>query len=218
MKAFTMLLPPEWVLIDLQGDRRDGVRAIVAGWLQGLTPEQAAAARPILLSRMEAMTSDMATRGIAALVMQSAGLNEVGVQPSLVVRPMEIPEDAQPLDLLVALAGSDSTAEILDVNHLVGLKTSRVEKVGASVDNALDSFPPDLRSAASQPDKLPLLATLGIRVAHRSQYMLGVPDDRSSWVELYGSVEVSDDLEGEALADAYGQMFDALASTFDWRD
>ena len=212
-----MLLPPEWVLVDLKEGRRAGVRAVLRGWLSGLSDEQAASARPVLLARLEKLTSEMADQGILALVAQAASLNEVGVQPMLVVRPLDVPPDTEPLDLLIGLAGSEASAELVDVAGMVGLRTTTVDALKADVDAAVATLPADLQAKASAPDAQAALGGVGRRMAHRRRYLLGVPEDRTLWVELFGTVEVGHDAEGEALASAYLDLFDAVVKTFEWR-
>lgn len=215
MNGFTMILPPDWTMIDLQGDRRSGVRTVVNGWLSGVAPHQASVARPVLLTSLERMTADMAGKGIAAVVMQSTGLNEIGVHPTMVVRELDIPPEIEPLDLLIAMAGGDSSAQVLDLNHLVGLRTRDTERVERDIEAGVGAFPPELgvRAAGMLADS----DGLRQRIARRTRYVMGQPDDRFRWVELLATVEVADDDEGAALASAYEELFDALAGTFDWR-
>lgn len=217
MTGFAMLLPPEWVLIDLKGSRRAGVQDVLRGWLSGLSAEQASAARPVLLARLEKLTSEMSEQGILALIAQAASLNEVGVQPMLAVRPLDVPEDVEPLDLLIGLAGSDASAELIEVEGMVGLRTTSVGALTADVDAAVATLPGDLQARASAPDAQAALVGVGRRKAHRRRYLLGVPDDRTQWVELFGTVEVGDEAEGDALASAYLDLFDSLVKSFEWR-
>lgn len=211
---FRVLVPPTWVFADLAADRAASVRQVVRGLLRGVAPDKASVALPILTKRFGALFDQLAAGGFAAVAVQAESLDEIGMQPMLVIRPLARTEGADPLDMVVALAAQDQTAELIDGATFVGVRTRQVEKVTRKASQALPLLGAEAATLAQQAGAA-LEATYQ-RVVHRSRYLMGRPEDADSWVEAFGSVEGSPDDVGEELAELYTRAFDVIVDSFSW--
>lgn len=218
MNRFRLLLPPQWVLIDVAGDYSAGVRDVVSGLSTGLAPDKAQAIRQTLTGRLESMAKDVAARGGLAIVMQAVSLDEIGVYPMLVITRMALPEGADPVDALVALVATDPSARLMDLDAAVALRTEHSETLDLDPSKVVATLPADLAALAQQAEAAGEFDQLPTRLAHRVHYVLGVPGQPQAWVDLVASVQVGDDQVGAELWEAYSTLFDDMVMSFSWAE
>ncbi len=216
MKRFRMLVPPDWVLVDLAGDVTGAVGQVVSGMARGLPAESARAVRTVATPHLEEMTRSLAEDGAFAVMMQAMSLDEVAVQPTMVVAPLPLAEGEDPVDALVALVASDPSASLMDLDDVVALRTETSEVLDRDLSPGMEALPADLAVKARQ--AAASLDVMAHRVAHRVHYLMGDPARPGSWVSLVASVQVPDDEIGVQLWEAYEPLFDDLAKSFVWEE
>jgi hypothetical protein len=137
------------------------------------------------------------------------------------VTPIPSTVDADPLLVLQALAGSDPTAQLVDIDGLVAVRTHATADASASAAEAqqlldqvlADSDVPQVSVDASDLARPGEELTL---VSSRVRYTMGDPDDREKWVDVQLAVDHPNTSEAEELAQDAIDLFDAFISTFRW--
>lgn len=215
MRHFTVTVPPEWVRIDPQ-DAASGVRAAAQRLLRDRSADQRVRALPLLVEQLGRVASEMEQKGVSAVLLGVDALDPRVGNPMVVIRPLDLPEGVEPLDYLVGLAASDSTAEIMEVDHVVGLRTHATEPVDPG--RSSPSVPMQGLIADEDARERVETALSSSRLVRRIRYVLGHPNAPDSWADLYASVQVPNDAQGRELADAYSALFDELAKGFRWED
>ncbi len=217
MKKFSLLLPPDWTLID-PADPASGVDEASAAMVRDRPADQRARAQAAVAAQLKALAAEFAGQGFAALALGVSPLDHRFSAPIVVVRPLDLPDEEDPVNLLVALAGSSPDAQLMEIDHLVGLRLRETDEM-PTAEQSLDALPQGLREELSaHPDAEELVRREGPTMARRVRYLMGLPNDRERWVEIFASVQCPSDPDGVALADAFTETFDALASSFEWKD
>lgn len=220
MRRFTIVVPPGWVVIEPDRDVAAAAAEVARGMLRDASPRQRQLAGPLIRERLAATALELGEKDVAAVLIPATSVAELAVHPMLVVRPLTWPEDTDPVDALVALAASDPTARLLDIDHMVGLRTERVDDVTERTRAAVGDLPAALATLVAEDPTAAgrLAAVAAARQAHRVTYLIGVPNNDDSWVELTGSVQVIPDETGTELAGIMADLFDALAKSFRWTE
>lgn len=120
------------------------------------------------------------------------------------------------MDTLVAVAASDPTAEVIDIDPLVALRTSRTDDVTAVLESRVDEALAEV-GVDSVESPAPEEVQEARALARRVRYVLGDAEDDDKWVDVLFSLTHVDDPDQAELADAAVEAFDALVKTFRWR-
>lgn len=217
MRDFQIFVPPHWQLIDLTEDVAGQVFTASLRLVLGMPVEVASRASRLVQRTMTSNLEEFAAAGAWAYLFPTDSFAVTGIHPSLLVQPFRPPEGTTPLEALVAIASSTAGATLLDTDRLVGLRTSSTEAIAIEPRDLVPVVDALMENERQGGPELGGIAPAS-RVAHRVRYVLGLPDQDASWVELLGSVQVTDDAEGIALASAILGLFDELALSFDWQE
>lgn len=215
MNGFRLVVPAGWLLLDLTADHDTQVASATLALVEGVPTAHRSAVRAVVAESLTKLTTELAAGGASALVVQTEGLQLHVSLPILVVRPFVFPDGVEPLAALLALVAQDDGATLFDLPTMVAVRT-RTEAV-ADRPEALASVPDALvgEFARDAPARERAAAALRNRRELRVRYLLGLPDDASSWVELFGSVQATETTETEALLDAYAGLFDELVRGYE---
>lgn len=206
MRAFTVVLPAGWERIDFTGDvdqaLSDFRRRVMSRAPRGRDGQLGRA----LGSEWSAHLKELAGSGAYCLITSL----DVGLflgQPTLVVTPLTVPDGQTPMDLLIDIASTDSTATLFDIDKLVALRTiSDSERTNEMVRAMTDAD--DGAAAGAE----------GLTVTQRMhRYFLGDPADPGSWAIVSGTTTVM--MHGEdsrELLDTYTDLLDDVVGSFRW--
>ncbi len=210
MGTLTYLVPPEWELIDpAEPERR--IPAVVSGLLGERTAEQREVAAPVLVEHLTAAMRGLGEAGAVAVLLGAYPMLTGMSVPSVVIRPLETPNGQAPIDYLVGLAAQDASAQLLEIDHAVGLRTHQVEPVASTPAEV-----PEEWTHLMTYEVRASVAEASDRVAHRVRYVVGLPSLEDSWVELLASVQVPRGEWGEDMGATCLAMFDRIASGLTW--
>lgn len=218
MKRFEVYCPAGWTHVDLNEDVAGSARSLALASVPDGPRDQRAALVGRVSHQLETAFSAMADGGVWSVMMPVTGPTAVAVRPTIVFAPLALPAGGQPMDALVAVAASDPTAEVIDIDPLVALRTSRTEDVTealeARVGDALAEVGIDNNPVESP---APEEGQDARALARRVRYVLGDAEDDDKWVDVLFSLTHLDDPDQAELADAAVDAFDALVKTFRWR-
>lgn len=220
MMPFTVVVPPEWVLVE-PGSPADSVRVAVSRMLSGRSSADRAKAGPIIDAQLRSFTSELADRGFSALLLSTRPLDPRFRNPMVLVGPLSMSDDeSSPLDMLVGLAGSDPSAVLLDLDGQVCVRVVR--------DVAASGIPPEVHEGLPEQLKAELESHPGVastasaaavgKRTRQIRYLLGVPGSDDKWADVLASLDVPPGPDGEQLGDAYTELTDALVMSFRWKD
>ena len=120
MRRFEVYCPAGWTHVDLSQDVGRTARSLALVTV----PDAAIEGRGALVSRvthqLETAFAAMAEGGVWSVMMPVTGPAAIAVRPTVVFAPLSLPPGRQPMDAVVALAASDPTAEVIDIDPLVG--------------------------------------------------------------------------------------------------
>lgn len=218
MKRFEVYCPAGWAHVELDRDPAMLSRSVAAMAVPGGSGDTGAQLRGRVARHLEGAFAGLAQRGVWSVMLPVAGPTAIAVRPTIAFAPLTLPPGTQPMDGLVALAAADPSAEVMDIDPLVALRTSRTDDVTDSVETQVSELVPDLVAAGpgeagrpSSEDEPPRV------VARRVRYVLGDVEDPELWADVSFSLTHLDDDEQSDLADAAVEAFDALVKTFRWR-
>lgn len=217
MKRFEVYCPAGWTHIDLADDVARSSRSVALAATSAGPVEGRAALTGRVAHQLESAFSGLAEGGAWSMMMPLTGPTAIAVRPTVVFAPLSLPPGSQPMDALVALASSDPTAEVMDIDPLVALRTSRsddvTEALEARASDLVGHVVPDAGGEAPAPRPDDVTRVL----ARRVRYVLGDAEDPDKWADVVFSLTHLDDAEQAELADAAVDAFDALVKTFRWR-
>ncbi|MDR1078220.1 MAG: hypothetical protein LBL55_06120 [Propionibacteriaceae bacterium] len=215
-RRYEFILPSGWHRFDLRRPLPAQAERYAAKVLEGeALGDRGALVRANLARSLEAQLREAQAKGVLDLVMPT--MHGAGLAPatSFMFAPLELPEEAGPMELLMATAQSDQTARLVEVEDLVALRTeARVANVGR-----------DLRTEAAQAGRqlgLPpeaIVATAAdpgeavMTYSHRVQYLLGHPDRPQGWMVAVMATVESDSEDAKAAADLVVALFDQIMLT-----
>lgn len=217
--GYSLVVPPEWELFDLQDDPRTSVDRWVEQRLLGLGTEVRRALRAQLREPMLRLLAGLKERGGSAVLVPSSPLQRTLTNPALVVRLLTAPDGTDPIDLIVATAASDPTAELIEQDDFVGLRSLEdVEATENTEHSLLARLPEPLAEQVSGSTYKGDLfkEQVGHRRVRRVRYLAGRPDAPDRWLDISGSVGYHDDPDSRELADAITSLFDAVVESLTW--
>ena len=196
-EAFFIVLPTGWARLDLtRAD--DPVPNVLQQWrdLATAMPDEVADQLAETVGRAVAEAREQAAVALVLAIDPRLG------QVSMLFKPYAA--IGSPLDDVLALAGSDSSATLVEVPDLVCLRT--VQRQAAQPLETAESF------AA-----LGVTLTTQTRTTLRVRYLLGDPTVVEDWVEVLCAASVPDSQFGRELDQASLDLLDAVLSTFRWQ-
>lgn len=217
MKRFEVYCPAGWSHIDLSNDTGRSSRSLALAITASMSVEGRAALVGRVAHQLETAFTGLAEGGAWSVMLPLTGPTAIAVRPTVVFAPLPLPAGSQPLDALVALAASDPTAEVMDIDPLVALRTSRTEDVTESLETRAQDLVGEVlpnangETPGSRTDGDPRV------LARRVRYVLGDAQDLDKWADVVFSLTHLHDPDQSELADAAVDAFDALVATFRWR-
>ena len=220
MTSFTLTLPPGWARVDLTDDVARSLDRFVSLVARQVPPTRQPGLRQLLNEHLIPRLSEFAQHGVACVVIPTAPGYEQPVRPVMTFTPIPALDDVDPLLMLQALAGEDASAELVDVEGLVAVRThatvdatQTAQDVQPVLDQALTD--PSLPRLDVDLAALDIPAGMGL-VSSRVRYTMGNPDDRDKWIDVQMAVDHPTTPEAEELALGAISLFDAVISTFRW--
>ncbi len=217
MKRFEVYCPAGWTHVDLSEDVRRSSRSVaLTTATTGPVEGRAELARRVA-QHLEQAFSGLAEGGVWSVMMPITGPTAVAVRPTIAFAPLSLPAGAKPMDALIAMAASDPTATVMDIDPLVALRTSRSEDVTAALETrALELVGELSPSGSAAVPSVPMDDATRV-LARRVRYVLGDAEDFDKWADVVFSLTHLDDPGQVELADLAVEAFDALITTFRWR-
>jgi hypothetical protein len=217
MKRFEVYCPAGWAHVDLSEDARQASRAVALATTAAVPSEGRAVLAGRVAHQLETTFAGLAEGGVWSVMLPVSGPMAVAVRPTIAFAPLSLPAGTEPMDALVAMAASDPTATVIDIEPLVALRTTRVEDVTAAIGARASALVAELTGTevappADAPDELEARV-----VARRVRYVLGDIEDPDKWADVALSLTHLDEPDQAELADAAVESFDALITTFRWR-
>ncbi|MCM3659528.1 hypothetical protein M3148_00735 [Georgenia satyanarayanai] len=193
---FTLVLPPGWSRIPLGTGSRPAVRAVVDRAVAGLDDRRAVDVRRRLQQLLSEQVQAAQAQSGVELYLPTEQVHGISVPASVVVSLPPVGADADPMDLLLAVAAKRRGAQVVDVGGKPAVRTEDRQESAP-----LGEIFAETHAAARQ-------------IVH----FLADPDDRSRYAVVSGTVLESTAEGGAAVADAVTELVDALVSTFRWVD
>ena len=130
----------------------------------------------------------MAEGGVWSVMMPVTGPAAIAVRPTVVFAPLSLPPGRQPMDAVVALAASDPTAEVIDIDPLVALRTSRTDDVTEVLKDRASAVVVEMVAERSVETRVATAGPTNRALARRVRYVLGDAEDDDNWVDVLFSV------------------------------
>lgn len=211
MKPFTIYVPAGWMRFDLPLGVAAGSRAYAVTAAARASGSVRAAVRGQVEITLERTLTELAGGGAVAAFLPTQESDWGPVAAMAVVMPVQSDDDSRPLDLVLALASADESAQLVDLPGLVALRTT-----------STGSDPDLYAKAAAQAQELlgggdgPVEGEIPAASVTRVRYLLGSPTDSEKWADLLFSVQAPATPLGQELTEAAVGLFDAMVSTFAW--
>lgn len=217
MRRFEVYCPAGWTHVDLDQDVARSARSLALVTV----PDDAIEGRAALVGRvthqLETAFATLAEGGVWSIMMPVTGPTAIAVRPTVVFAPLSLPPERHPMDAVVALAASDPTAEVIDIDPLVALRTSRTDDVTDVLEARASAVVEDMVADRPVETSAATAGSTSRALARRVRYVLGDAEDDDNWVDVLFSVTHLDEPDHVELADAAVDAFDALVKTFRWR-
>ncbi|MDR0416554.1 MAG: hypothetical protein LBH76_04425 [Propionibacteriaceae bacterium] len=209
-RTYDFILPPGWRRFHLRRPLGPQAESYAAQALAGRNlRDRGPLAQRQLAQRMSAMLTAAAERGVTDLALPVTP-EQGGVSgASFVITPLSLPDDADPMEFLVALASRDDTAQLVEIRDLVALRTARrqpreIADPAGEIMAAADDF--GVGGLAAE-----LAAELGGRhYDNRVQYFIGHPERPADWIMVAFSAGDDDSATSRELAEALVALFDQI--------
>lgn len=219
MSDYRFYLPPGWVRLDLTDrDSGDHVDAVAKRIVRSAPLSGQPALRKLVQEGLVDRVAALREQGVGVVLLPLDLVDPDPARP--VVAFANLPaSDADPLDLVQAIALGDPSASVIDIEGLVALRTRATADVTEKFLAVYAPWSDVHASAGPMPEPYAStavgLAPSGLR-SERVGYLVGDPDHPDRWISAQFSVEVPDTEAGTALADRQIGLFDAVMSTFGW--
>lgn len=221
MREFSLYLPPGWYRVDFSEDVDASIESFSSQLVRSTPLSRQPLVRKLIAENLDPRLREFANNGAACLLMP-IGIGDANpIKPVVVITPFETPEDIDPLVVLQALVGHDGTAQLVDIEGLVAVRThasADATEAAEAVQPVLDEIladPATPQIAIDASDLVPAGQELRM-VSRRIHYTVGVPADRELWAMVQFAVDYPTTPEAEGLAEEQVEMFDALIKTFRW--
>jgi hypothetical protein len=189
--SYTVVLPPGWIRVSLTGGVDDAVRDIADRMFRHV-PRDAFTDRR---REMEDLLRDMVRRARAGngldLYLPVEPMHGRLVSASFVVGGVMLPDEIDAIESVALLGNLAADGRIADVGGAPGVRTERIE--------------------AENPGQG------GFAASRRVDYMVAVPGDDRRWITVTFSTP-GGGAPDDVVADALVQLFDAIMTTFRWRN
>ena len=210
MKRFQVVVPPGWTMLDLTIEIDPQIRAFVTRRLSGSAPSRAQALRANLTSSLLDVAKSLADGGAVALTIATKPVDGFTGSPTTVFLPLSVPEGQEPLDVLLAIASTDPTAQAVDVGELVSVRISSTSDATEAVRGSLEQASALTGGRAPEGTDRPTGEHRHVR------YLVGDPGDRDRWVDAAFSVTCTSLPGSSELADSAIELFDTTMQSFRW--
>lgn len=213
---YEFVVPPGWTRLDLRRALAPQVDELMGSMLEDAPADRRAAAEPALKSRLLSMLTDLAGGGVLDLVIPMVAYEGVTFPASFAFTRFAIPPGTDPIDVLTALAMTDSTADLREISDLVALRTSSTEFVNA------DAVAAQLTLAAVEAGLVVERGhdpggAAGAILSRRVRYVVGVPEDRERWIMVLFSALETEDTDSIELVAGLEALFDTVMSSMRFR-
>ena len=188
MKRFEVYCPAGWTHVDLSADVRRSSRSVALTTASTVPVEGRAELARRVAHQLETAFSSLADGGVWSVMMPIAGPTAVAVRPTIAFAPLSLPAGTQPMDALVAMAASDPTATVMDIDPLVALRTSRSEDVTAGLGARALELVAELNPSGSGAVPSAPMDDAARVLARRVRYVLGDAEDLDKWADVVFSL------------------------------
>ena len=206
---FQITVPSGFMRLDLPLADDESIRAMILDLLSSGSKHRLAEMAGGLEAAIRSMADSLASQGFFLAYMAMPGTALSSIQPIFSARRWQVPQGMVHFDALCALTQADATAELLDLDPVVCLRTAHEAAVDleAASQSALETL--DL---VVPPENLE-----GVRLSRvQLTYHLGIPSQPESWYQMVGVATVPA-LGGDDPPIATAQnLFDGFVSTFKW--
>ncbi len=209
MKAFDLNVVPGFLRFDLPIADEGALREMVSQAVQTAPPHVFASVASGLHAGILGMFDHLVADGCFLVFLASPKSLFAASQPMLAFRQCEAEIASDPMTALSALAASNSSAVILDIDPAVCLRTHQIIEIdmASSLQRAEDEF--DIRDSEGRLDGIDMHRLTAI-------YTLGVPGEPDSWFEAVGVMNLPAEAGQEPDQAAALGLFDGIMTTFRW--
>ncbi len=207
MSTISIFLPKGWARIDLLADHEAQVSALVGARLREAPLARQAQLTSYLRDQLGEATRELADSGALLLAFPVVPLDGYVVQPQMVIARWDLPPERDPMDLLLVIASTDATAQVLDAGELVALRVRADGDVTRETQAALDDVVG--ADAAGVTDGVQI-RRFGLR------YFFGDPHRRDRWLTATFSMTYVDGDDTAELLESMTTLFDDLVAAIGW--
>lgn len=193
-RPFTIVLPRGWSRVPVGPGASAAIRTILDRAVAGVDDARAVRVRRRLQELLHQQVKAAEAQSGTELYLPTEQVHGVSVPASVVVSVPALAEDADPMDVLLAVAARRRGAEVLDVGGQPAVRAEHREEPATLGEDLA-----------------------GVEAAVRQVvYFLADPADRGRFVVMSASILESTAQGGAAVADAVTELVDAMVSTFRW--
>lgn len=217
--GYSLIVPPDWMLVDLQQDIPEQVDDWTRARLLGMGGELRKALRVPLRDSMRELLVGLKERDTSAVLLPATPLERTIMNPIMVFRRLEVPEGSDPLDQVVATAAADASAELMESDAFVGLRSHQDLAVTEEAQEGADrQLPAGLqeRIATNLSVVKEAKDVLGAKYLRHVRYLVGRPDVTDRWLDIAASIGFYDHPDSRKLADRMLELFDTVVGTLTW--
>lgn len=155
------------------------------------------------------MCATLGDEGWASVYIAMPGTLMSAVQPILTHRSWITPEGVDPFAALCVMAEADKSAELLDVDPAVCLRThvATMRNVEEAKSNVRD-----MADVAVDEQLVADIEMMNVQV----NYHLGVPGEFTSWYQFTGVATIAQVASMETHEKTVLELFDGIVRTFEW--
>lgn len=213
-RRYSFICPPGWFRLDLRQPTSAQVRRLADIVLEQRpsAPNQAQV-RVALIAQLTRSCEAAAASEVLDLVLPVEVFEGAMMPASWAFLPLDVPDGADPIELLAGIAGRNPSASLMEVHDLVALRIeSRTQKPTDDLDRAVDSMAADLGVPRQETDDHREVWT------QRVQYFLGHPQRPDGWIVVTASITDSGGEDAEVLTPALVELFDEVVKTVRFPD
>jgi hypothetical protein len=189
--TYTLVLPPGWIRVSLSGSPEDAVKDIADRMFRRLPRDAYLERRREMEDLLRGMVQQARSTGGLDLYLPVEEMHGIAVSASFVVGGVAVPQAADGLGSIAILGDLAETGELADVGGAPGVRSERVEFADPARGAYVDT--------------------------RRVDYAVAVPGDDRRWLTVSFSTPGGGD-PGDSIAEALVQLFDAIMTTFRWRN
>jgi len=220
VNGFTVIVPPDWSLIDVADDAADSAKAWADARVRGYSGQARRELRSTLIASMRGLLTGLKGREGLAVLAPSGPLVNPFDGGMLVFRRLMAPDGTNVLDMVVATAAADASGTLLEGDVNVCLRTHQDVEVGDDAEaKVVAQLPPVAQDGlvANADGFAEVRATLGRRFQRHVRYQVGRPDLTDRWLDVTGSIAFFDQEDSRALAEAQMRLFDTIVGNLTWQ-